>query len=251
MAASVQVEVWKNSSRLPVHDHWANLIVADKELAPNEAIRALVPEYLGTAATYFDADTVDLDGLEQALEARGLLALEPAPAEDVNVVVVTEQTARDLELEAVSDLTAVAPGMTFGGPVECPERPLCLIGLRETYGIVFADFVPQRSLAITAEALRRGEIDAGMMFSTSGEFVESEFVMLTDDLQLQPPENIVPIHSGDAHERWGAVIEPALDELSASLTTRSVRAMNVWIADDQAVADVAGWWLEGLRTGDA
>ena len=36
----------------------------------------------------------------------------------------------------------LASTLRFGGPPECPERPFCLIGLEETYGLEFAEFVP-------------------------------------------------------------------------------------------------------------
>jgi len=34
----------------------------------------------------------------------------------------------------------IASQLTFGGPPECPERPFCIPGLKETYGIEFGDF---------------------------------------------------------------------------------------------------------------
>ena len=203
----------------------------------------LVPEYLGTAAGHFGAADLDGPGLAEAIEPRGLVALTPSSAEDVNVFVVTAALADQRMLTQLSDLAAVASTARFGGPVECPERDLCLLGLAETYGLTFAEFVPQQSLAVTAEALRQGEIDIGLMFSTSAELDPREFVALLDDRGLQPPENIVPLVRADAVERWGDALPDSLDDLSRLLTTEELREMNRRVADGEPVAVVAASWL--------
>lgn len=203
----------------------------------------LVPEYLGTASGYFDAVTTDLAGLTAALEPRGLVALAPAAAEDVNVFVVTRTVADQQLLTKLSDLARMAPTARFGGPVECPERPLCLLGLADTYGLTFAEFIPQQSLELTAEALRRDEIDIGLMFSTSAALDPNEFVALLDDRELQPPENVVPLVRADAIERWGATLSDSLDGLSRSLTTEELREMNRRVDDGEPVPVVVASWL--------
>ena len=203
----------------------------------------LVPEYLGTAAAYFGAERDDLDELRAALAPSGLVALEPAPAENVNVFVVTRSTAEQHGLERLSDLSELAPSVRLGGPVECPERPLCLLGLERTYGLEFAEFVPQRSLALTAEALRRGEIGVGVLFSTSADLAAGPFVVLEDDRGLQPAENVVPVIRRDALDRWAPAAGGALDALSASLTSDALREMNRRVEAGDAVAEVAASWL--------
>lgn len=203
----------------------------------------LVPEYLGTSADHFGASTDELGALQDVLKRRSLTALTPSAAEDVNVFVVTEETASAAEISRVSDLNAIASTASFGGPVECPERPLCLLGLRDTYGLTFAEFVPQRSLDLTAEALLRGEVDVGLMFSTAAALAGGPFVVLDDDRDLQPAENIVPIARVSAIERWGTVFVEALEEVSAALTTEELRSLNRMVADDEPIPDVARAWL--------
>lgn len=168
----------------------------------------LVPEYLGTASLFFGVEEVARDPLTarldliDRLEHRGLTALGLSRARDINVVVVSGDTAAELGLRSVSDLVPVAGSLRFGGPPECPERDLCLRGLEAAYGLAFAEFVPQPSLAFTAEALRRDEIDVGLLFSTAGELVDGDLLVLRDDRDLQPPDHVVPIVRLDALERW-------------------------------------------------
>ena len=96
-----------------------------------------VPEYAGTALQFSSLGTRSATGnvrataesLDRALEKHHVTALAPAPAQDANAFVVTRRTAVREHLRRLSDLAAVAPQLTFGGPPECPSRPQCLAGL--------------------------------------------------------------------------------------------------------------------------
>ncbi len=218
----------------------------------------LVPESLGTALQYAGSAEANPDtssawaDLAERLAGRGLTALEPSPAEDKNVFVVTNEAARREGLANITDLSSVGQEQRFGGPPECPDRPLCLLGLERVYGLHFAEFVPQRSLASTAEALRRGEIDVGLMFSTASELEAGDLVELIDDHQMQPAENVVPVIRIDAIERWGPELVVALDALSQRLTTGDLRTLNNRLADGEPIEEVARSWLQvrGLVASD-
>jgi osmoprotectant transport system substrate-binding protein len=210
----------------------------------------VVPEYLGTALSYAGATEPNPDSesaladLDGRLSEIGLTALDAAPAEDKNVFVVTKELAETESLVTISDLGGLAPSLRFGGPPECQGRPLCYAGLQSVYGLRFDEFVPQRTLPFTAEALRRGEIDVGLLFSTSAPLLMTDLVELVDDREMQPAENIVPVVRVEALERWGPEVAAALNRLSAKLTTLELRILNVQVADEQPVADAARRWLE-------
>lgn len=104
----------------------------------------LYPEYVGSYITFLDGNaTVPTDSTEAAaalnklLAGKGVEVLKPAEAEDKNGFVVTEETAKKYDLTTVSDLAAVTDALALGGPPECPQRPYCLIGLKDTYGLKF------------------------------------------------------------------------------------------------------------------
>ena len=104
----------------------------------------IVPEFVGTLAYFFDADAVVSSDLDASLEvarglaeAEGITLLEPAEADSVNTFVVTSETAEEYGLSTVSDLQGVTDALVLGGPPECPERPLCLQGLIDKYGLRF------------------------------------------------------------------------------------------------------------------
>ena len=213
----------------------------------------LVPEYLGTALQYAGATEPSADTaaalaeLDELLRDRGLSALDAAPAEDKNVFVVTAAFAERSGVAQISDLVALAPELRFGGPPECPDRPLCLAGLEEVYGLRFAEFVPQRSQDFTAEALRREEIGVGLMFSTSAALVAFDLVVLDDDRLMQPAENVVPVVRSDALDRWGPEFVAALNAMSRELTTRELRILNVQVDNEVPVETVAREWLTEHR----
>ena len=81
------------------------------------------------------ANGASVEQLRDLASKEGVTLGEPAPAEDKNGFVVTRMTADELGLRTVSDLAKAPRELVLGGPPECPSRPLCGIGLQETYGI--------------------------------------------------------------------------------------------------------------------
>lgn len=138
---------------------------------------------------------------------------------------------------------APASQMVLGGPPECPERPFCLPGLEETYGIEFEEFQPlDVGGPQTVNALKAGRIDVGLLFSTSSAIVANDFVVLEDDKGLQTAENITPVVNQDALD---PTIESALGQISGALTTETMTELNGRVELDQEdPADVAADFIE-------
>jgi glycine betaine/choline ABC-type transport system substrate-binding protein len=132
----------------------------------------------------------------------------------------------------------VAAQMTLGGPPECPERPFCIPGLKETYGVEFANFQPlDIGGPLTVKALSNGRIDVGLLFSTSSAIVANDFVLLEDDKGLQTAENITPLLTQDLFD---PVIEQNLNKVSEALDTETMTELNGRVELDQEdPADVA------------
>ena len=100
----------------------------------------------------------------------------------------------------------VAEQLVLGGPPECPERPFCLPGLEETYGIEFEEFQPlDVGGPLTVKAIESGRIDVGLLFSTSSVIGDRGWVVLEDDKSLQTAENITPVVSEEAADDTVAV----------------------------------------------
>jgi osmoprotectant transport system substrate-binding protein len=195
----------------------------------------MVPEYVGTLlealakpASEATADReASLEKLRKRLEEKELTALEPAEAFNANAIVVTKETAEANKLTKVSDLAAVDDKLTFGGPPECPQRPLCLLGLREKYGLEFKK-VEQLDAGgpITREALKAKRIDVALLFSSDGAISKEGWVVLEDDKGLQPAENIVPVIRT---EKLTDEIEELLNKASAALSSERLIELNAMV----------------------
>ena len=218
----------------------------------------LVPEYIGTALTAADpgaaADVSDPEAvrgaLASAVEPWGLRVLAHAAAQNQNALVVTRRTAERLSLAAVGDLGPAAATLTLGGPPECPERPYCLGGLRDVYGLRFEAFVPIAGQDRVRRALDDGVVDVGVLFTTDGALVGGDLVQLADDRGLQPAENLAPLVRADVVAGAGGDrVVTALDEVSARLTTANLRFLNwrVSVAGNAPAAEAHGWLVrQGL-----
>lgn len=218
----------------------------------------LMVEYTGTLLIHEGGTpTTDQDTTYAALVAAiaddGLVALAYAPGEDKNGFVVTAATAAALGVTTVSDLAAHNGTLILGGPAECPQRPLCLPGLEQVYGLEFAEFRPLDSGGpITVAALEGGEIDVAVLYTSDGVIAAKGFVLLVDDRSLQPAENIVPITTDEIIAAYGDELVALLDEVSALLTTAELSELNRRYGIDAEDADVlAREWLvdNGLLSG--
>ena len=210
----------------------------------------LLPEYTGSLLTFRGGVPVpDPDETYQtmvaSIAADGLVALAYAPAQDKNGIVVTAETAASLGLTKVSDLAAHNGTLTFGGPPECPQRELCLLGLQDVYGLEFASFSPlDVGGPLTVAALEGGEIDVALLFTTSGVIAAKGFVLLEDDGNLQPAENVVPVTTDEIVAAYGDDLVTLLDAVTAKITTTDLTAMNKRYDIDAEDADViAAEWL--------
>jgi osmoprotectant transport system substrate-binding protein len=213
----------------------------------------LVPEYAGTAVQFLslgaEVPGVDVGGTHQALvrAAAGhrLSALAPAPAQSANTFVVASRLANRFGLRSLSDLAAVAPRLTLGGPPECPTRPSCLVGLRRTYGLEFKAFVSlDAGGPLTRQALRNGDIDVALLFTTDPAVSSEGIVELADDRGLQPAENVTPLVNTEVVERWGPELVAVVDEVSRRLTTADLRDLNALVASGTPVSVAAADWLK-------
>jgi osmoprotectant transport system substrate-binding protein len=221
------------------------------EPALEQAKVDMVPEYLGSAITFLNdreqVATADAGlthaRLEQAFAPRGVSVLAFAPAENRNGFVVSGDLARRRGLEKLSDLATLAGQLTLGGPPECPQRPLCLKGLQDRYGLQFAAFEAMPSRAVTAAALQTGEIDIGMIDTTDPHLIEADLVQLADDRRLQPAENVVPVVRREVVDAYGPRLVRLLNAVSARLTTRELTGLNLQVAEGRPAADAVASWL--------
>ena len=137
---------------------------------------ATLTEFLNQKANGKDAAAKasgDIDATMAALKElgtkAGLTFGTPSKASDQNAFAVTKPVADKYQLKTLSDFAAKCCGAAsvLAGPAECPQRPFCQPGLKNTYGITFGSFFqadaggPQ-----TKTALKTGQATLGLVFSS-------------------------------------------------------------------------------------
>ena len=209
----------------------------------------ILPEYTGALLAHV-SESEEIPARKSKEVARKLRAalpksiemLEPSSAQNKDALVVRPETAREHDLETFSDLAPVAGDMIVGGPPEMKTRRVGLPGLKDMYGIEFKQF---RALdaggPVTTGALQNGDIDVARMFTTQGVIDQRGWVVLEDDKELSPAQNLVPVAR---KEVLNDTIREALNEISANLTTADLQKLNRAVGvEEREPADVAREWV--------
>jgi osmoprotectant transport system substrate-binding protein len=214
----------------------------------------LKPEYIGSGLAFYDATKTTGDPAANAAALQAILAtkgggitvLSNSPAADQNAFVVTQATATKYNLSKMSDLTAVATGLKFGVATDCASNPVCAQAIKAAYGI---DLAGAKALSACSQpmvdALKAGTIDVGELCSTQPDIAKNGWVVLTDDKQTQPADNIAPLVRNDLLAKVDqASFEKILNDISAKMTTDALTKLNAeYVFDQKDIAAIAKEWL--------
>lgn len=212
------------------------------------------PEYVGSGLGYYDTSRITGDGqenrdaLEEVLADKGIAVFGISPGEDTNAAVVRQDTATEFSLSSMSDLAAVQDELRWGLPPDCDANPLCK-GALEAYGITYP---PKQREALAAcdapiaQALQNGGVDFAWLCSTQPAIAQFGFVVLEDDKDTQPAENMTALVRDDflAKVPDAEAFQALLDGVLATLSTEELTNLGVKVAVDQEdVEDVAREFL--------
>jgi glycine betaine/choline ABC-type transport system substrate-binding protein len=210
------------------------------------------PEYTGTALTSFfkfKATDVPHDPDQAFAETvkgfakEGLTALPHTPFTNSNAVAMTKKRAGELGVKTISDLTDKAKDLTFTGTPECRQRPDCLVGLQETYGLKFKKFTPVDP-ALRHKVLESGQYDVGIVFSTDAQIAQGKLVILEDDKQLFPPYNVTLVFNSKVLGALGPDARETIDLVQKGLTVEAMQELNSrFDLDKQKPAKIAADYL--------
>jgi osmoprotectant transport system substrate-binding protein len=194
---------------------------------------SVVPDYSGNLLRYFDKDTQattpqDVYGQLKQKVPTGFEVLDQAPAEDKDLLVVGKQLA-DSGVKTFSDLGRRCGELVFGGPGQWSSRWKDKI--KTLYGCEFKEIrTTDTGGPVTVAALKSGDVQVADLFSTSSTIAANGFVPLTDDKNMFPAQNIVPlVAKGTLSEQEAA----ALNRVSAALTTDQLTQLNVEFTEEK------------------
>ena len=216
----------------------------------------IVPEYVGgildflnTTKNGADAKPITTSDAQQSIAAgkslldnQGITLLDPSQATDTNAFFVSKDYADSEGVSTLSDLKGKS--VVLAAAPDCQGRPDCEGGLSDTYGIDITKVLPLGYASDqTYQSVINGESQLGETSTTDGTLESQGLVLLEDDKQIQPAQNLVPAVSTeflDAHPD----VADTLNALMAALTTQALTDLNGQVSVDRAKPDdVAKQWL--------
>jgi osmoprotectant transport system substrate-binding protein len=217
----------------------------------------LKPEYIGSGLAYYKGTaTGDPAANEAALQAiltgkgGGITVLNFSPAQDQNAFVVRKDTATQFNLTKMSDTTAVQNQLKWGLATDCPTNPVCAAALKTAYGLAPTNVTLLDACSTPmAQALVKKTIDVGELCSTQPDIAVNGFVVLQDDKQTQPADNIAPLIRNDYLAKLSdsdkTAFESLLNSVSAKMDTATLTSLGTEISvQNKDVAAVATEWLK-------
>ncbi|CAN5407431.1 ABC transporter substrate-binding protein [soil metagenome] len=211
-----------------------------------------IADFLNVQANGEDAESITTSDAEETLSAleplaqeAGITLLEPSEAADANAYFVTEEFAQENSLPRLSDLAELGEPVVLAAAPDCEGRPDCEAGLEDVYGIDIAEVLPLGyGEPATKSAVESGEAQLGQSCTSDGTLSEAGFVLLEDDMGIQPAQNLVPAANTEFIEENEEVAD-LLNEISATLTTEDLAALTVQVdVERQRPEDVATTYLE-------
>ena len=186
---------------------------------------AVVPDYTGNLLRYLDPQSQATRPADVNRELKNRLppdldVLQPAPAQDADVLAVTGRTAAS-GVRSLQDLGPRCGDLVLGAPAEWKSRWAGKIS--QLYGCRFRDIRSVEAGSVTTKALTSGQVQVADMFTTSPDIGEHGLVPLADPKGVFPAQNVVPlVGSGRLTPEQIA----ALDRVNRALTTRELTELD-------------------------
>jgi osmoprotectant transport system substrate-binding protein len=216
----------------------------------------LKPEYIGSGLAFYEpgkqtgdpaANRTELQAV-LATKGGGITVLDYSPAADQNAFVVRKETADQYHLAKMSDLVAVQAQLKFGVATDCLTNPVCGTALKSAYGIDVSNATKLAACDTPmVQALKGKTIDVGELCSTQPDIAVNGWVVLADDKQTQPADNIAPLVRNDLLAKLAdkAGLEAILNAVSAAMDTATLTDLGKQVSvDNKDIAVVATAWLK-------
>jgi osmoprotectant transport system substrate-binding protein len=171
--------------------------------------------------------------------------LNASPFNDTNGLATTKAIADKYGIKTYSDLAAKAAELRLGGPAEFAEREDGVKGLQAAYGgFQFKEFKQLGTGPLRYDALKNGEVDVVVVFTTDARIAADQLVVLQDDKTFYPIYNIAPVVRQDTLQK-NPKIADALNKLAPLLTDDVITDLNAQVdIDKQEFATVAKTFLQ-------
>jgi osmoprotectant transport system substrate-binding protein len=150
---------------------------------------------------------------------------EPLGFENTFAMVIRGDDAKNLHLQKISDIAAIAPKWRAGVGYEFLERPDGFRALSGRYNLRFAESPKVMDLGLIYRALVDHQVDIVAGNSTDGLIDSLGLVALEDDRHYFPPYDAVPIVHQSTLAQFPQ-LRAALADLAGKLSAADIRRLN-------------------------
>ncbi|AFV12232.1 ABC-type glycine betaine transport system, substrate-binding domain protein [Thermacetogenium phaeum DSM 12270] len=178
----------------------------------------------------------------------GIIWLDYAPLNDTYGIMVRKDIADKYNLKTTSELIEqIKKGekLRFVSTQEYNERPDGLAHFEEVYGFKYPrDLVINAALNVGYEALKTGQAEVGLAFTTDARVKAYNLVMLEDDKKCFPVYNAAPLFRKEILEAYPEIPEQ-MKKLSSLLDNDTIMELNKQVdVDKKSVGEVAKDFLK-------
>jgi glycine betaine/choline ABC-type transport system substrate-binding protein len=208
------------------------------------------PEYTGTSlSSHLKVEVTDIpkDPMEAYEELKTKQAeneitpLPYTPFENTYRVGMLKETYDRLGIKTTSELKGKEGDLTINGYPECKQRPDCLLGLQDTYGLKFKKFIASQD---PYPILDSKKADVAMVFTTDAPLATDKYAVLEDDKHLFPPYQVSLLFRNDTLQELGPDVEKTVVSVQKGLTEEVMRELNSRVVlDKQKPEKVAADYL--------
>ena len=199
----------------------------------------LYPEYTGEILSSVAHDQGRTESAEETWQKakafeeanRGATLLPQTPFQDIDVVIVKPDFAKQHNLKAIGDLNNVGPGgqgVSWAAQPPDKTRYAGLVGMQQAYGLNNVQFVGV-DVGVTYSALDTGSVNSADAFSTDGQLTTNKYVALDDPKHIMGFQHVAPVVKQSLLQQQGPEFAQTLNWVDSLLTQQAILQMNAAI----------------------
>ena len=226
-----------------------NVTVLDKALQSGEI--DMYPEYTGTALVtalgyegeQFDTPKKTYDKTEELYEKRDPAAtmLKQASFNNTYGIAVRKDVADEYGLKTLVDLTEASPNLILASFSEFQQRSDGFPNIKESYSNTnFKEIKVVNDLGLRYQALRQGDADVAIGFTTDGQLRSDDLVVVEDRKNIWPfyhPAPVIKQEFLNNNEDVAGVINPVTESLDLETMQTLNGRVDLDNEDPSAVAE--------------
>jgi glycine betaine/choline ABC-type transport system substrate-binding protein len=202
------------------------------------------PEYTGTSlSSHLKVEVTEIpkdpqEAFDQLVEMQKKNDVTPLPRtqfENTYRVGMLKETNEKLGgIKTISELKGKEGDLEINGYPECEQRPDCLLGLQDTYGLKFKDFVASQD---PYPILDSKKADVAMVFTTDAALTTDKYAILDDDKNLFPPYNVTLLFDSKKLQELGPDAQKIVENVQKGLTNEVMGELNSRVVLDKQKPD--------------